>query len=207
MLGGHNINPRTRFGNWNHDNERRRNYLPVAYSVLPKSPPTVAAVWTMKICVTKHLLGWSIVGLLAIFHLIAGIGWLRERHDVRVNQERFRALEREFREKFDQIHEGDSLEKVIRLFPGSDRDMVSGSGKIEFIIRTGYEENSSCTNVKEKTAQLIIVAGKVARADVAGGGGKHMDRFSPPTPWYYFWRAWRSSVFQYDGPTPFTVEL
>ncbi len=148
----------------------------------------------MKARVPKFLLRW-LIGLLAAFHLIVGIGCWRERHDVRVIREQYKAEERELREKLGEIHEGDSLKKVRRLLPNAYyADLVDDTGKIRVFLRTGYSEDSSCTNVYMEIQSISIVSGKVVNSNEIGAGGKHMDRFTLPTPWYYFKRAWYSSA-------------
>jgi hypothetical protein len=138
---------------------------------------------------------WLFLGFVTVFHLIAGVGCWRERHDVRVIQERYRSEERDMREKFGEIHEGDSLEKVRRLFPNAYyADLVDGAGEVRVYFRTGYNENSSCSNILMEIQHIQIVSGNVAGINGVGGGGKHMDRFALPTPWYYFKRAWYSSA-------------
>jgi hypothetical protein len=137
---------------------------------------------------------WVILWFAIAFHMIAGVGCWRERHDVRVIQERFREQERQTIAKLEQVHVGDSLEKALGLFPNASTNLVDGTGEITFYPRTGYEENSSCSNVTMKTVRISTICGKVSRAELEGGPRKHMDRFALPTPWYYFKRAWYSSA-------------
>lgn len=101
----------------------------------------------MKLRLPKNLWLWSASALLA-FLGIAAVGWMREKHDVRTNQELFHQRALEFREKAGQIQEGDSLTKVSSLFPGSDRDLVDGNGQIEFSGATDYEESPAVINVE-----------------------------------------------------------
>ena len=137
---------------------------------------------------------WLILWLAIAFQMIAGVGCWRERHDVRVIQERFREQERLTIAKLDQIHEGDSLEKAVGMFPNAITNLVDGTGEITVYPRTGYEENSSCSNVTMKTVRISITSGKVSRVELGGGPTKHMDRFALATLWYYFKRAWYSSA-------------
>ena len=145
-----------------------------------------------------------LLGVAIASHLIAGVGFWRERHDVRVKQERYRLEEREIRMKLDEIHEGDSLEKLRRVFPNevTCAKLVDGTGEIAVFLRTGYNENSSCTNIQTETRYISVVSGKVVWSCKSAVGGKHMDRFALPTPWYYFKRAWYSSAVQRQAPVP-----
>lgn len=155
---------------------------------------TATSFCTMNACVPKFFLRW-LVGFLAVFHLIAGIGCWRERQDVRVIQERFRLEEQKERENFGEIHNGDSVEKVRRLLPYAYyADLVDDTGEIKIYLRTGYTESSSCTNIDMEVRFIQVVSGKVASMKGIGAGGSHMDRFALPTPWYYFKRAWYSSA-------------
>ena len=112
---------------------------------------------------------------------------------MRTIQERFSRWGRETRAKLGEIHEGDSLEKVQRLFPEGVAKLVDGTGEIRIFLYTGYQENSTCTNISRETECIRLVSGKVVPSAQGAGGGSHMDRFAPPSPWYYFSRAWYSS--------------
>lgn len=145
----------------------------------------------MKLRLPKNLWLWSASALLA-FLGIAAVGWMREKHDVRTNQELFHQRALEFREKAGQIQEGDSLTKVSSLFPGSDRDLVDGNGQIEFSGATDYEESPAVINVEFESHRLNIVAGKVQSIGTFSSV-RHGDRFGTGGILYCFKRAWYST--------------
>lgn len=140
----------------------------------------------------KRLWLWLPASALLAFFGIAAVGWMREKHDVRTNQERFHQRALEFRAKVGQIHEGDSLAKVLSLFPGSDRNLVDASGQVEFSGATDYEESPSVINVEIEVHRLNIVAGKVQSIDTFSAV-RHGDRFGKGGIFYYFNRAWYST--------------
>lgn len=146
----------------------------------------------MKLRLPKNLWLWMPASALLAFLGIAAVGWMREKHDVRTNQERFHQRALEFRAKIGQIHEGDSLAKVLSLFPGSDRDLVDGSGQIEFSGATDYEESPAVINVEFESHRLNIVAGKVQSID-RFSRVRHGDRFGTGGIFHYFKRAWYST--------------
>ncbi|PAW75300.1 MAG: hypothetical protein B9S38_01965 [Verrucomicrobiia bacterium Tous-C4TDCM] len=146
----------------------------------------------MKLRLPKHLWFWLLASLPVAFLVIAAVGWMREKHDIRTNQERFHQRALEFREKAGQIQEGDSLTKVLSLFPGSDRDLVDGSGQIEISGATDYEESPTVINVVFEVHRLNILAGKVQSINTFSGM-RHGDRFGTGGIFYYFKRAWYST--------------
>lgn len=149
----------------------------------------------MTISFPKFRWRWLILWLVIVFHLIAGIGCWRERHDIRVIRENYKAKERKLREGLGEIHEGDSLEKVRRLLPNAYyAGLVDGTGEVRISLPTGYTEDSSCTNMKTEVRFIQMMSGNVASKNGMIMVGKHMDRFTAPTPWYYFKRAWYSSA-------------
>lgn len=143
----------------------------------------------------KRLLLWLPASAFLAFFVVAAVGWMREKHDVWTNQERFHQRALEFREKVGQIQEGDSLTKVLSLFPGSDRDLVDASGPIEFSGATDYEESPSCINVEFEVHQLSIVGGKVQSIRTFSRI-RHGDRFGTGGIFYYFKRAWYSTLHE-----------
>ena len=140
-----------------------------------------------------HWVRW-LLGVGIVYNAVAGVGCWRERHDVRVVQERFRQEELEIRPKLGEIHEGDPLEKLQRLFPEGHADVVDGTGYFRIFLNTRYNEDSSCTYLWWETHSISLVSGKVEAADAhVAAGGRHTDGFSWPSPWHYFARAWYSS--------------
>jgi hypothetical protein len=137
----------------------------------------------------------SLVGVIFLvvgFFGIAGVGWLRERHDVRVMREKFQREEAEVRGKLEEIGEGVLIGEFNRIFPNARRD--EGSGEWSVWIPTGYEETPFFTNISDERVYFELEDGVVRQMkNKRSAGGLHADRFGPGGFFYYFLRAWRSS--------------
>lgn len=130
-----------------------------------------------------------ILGLLAAFYLIAGIGWLRERHDQHVKDERIGKTAKGLMERIHKVKFGDPLEKVLQLFPDAYTNLNGDTGEV--IVQVTYSSNRTGTRWAEHN--YSFVSGKMVGPATGGVGVKIIDSVAPG-PWYYFQRAWRSPV-------------
>ncbi|MDB4537942.1 hypothetical protein N9230_04935 [Akkermansiaceae bacterium] len=134
------------------------------------------------------------LSLLALFFMVAGIGWLRERYDERAIQEGIRIQESELRERLESIRSGDSAGKVAHLFPKARWEGTKENGEVTVWVPTLYEETSSHTNSGGETYKISMWEGVVSKVRRTGGSLSHGDRFEKSELWYYFRRAWFSSI-------------
>jgi len=112
-----------------------------------------------------------------MFFVIAGIGYLRERHDERVEQERGRPMARELTERASEIRIGDPLEKVLLLFPEACGDFSGGKGDV--VVPGFMGSNSHCFSIV--SGRVVFYSERAAKSPMV---------CFPPGPWYYFLCAW-----------------
>lgn len=134
----------------------------------------------------------TLVSVLAFF-VIVGIGSKRERRDIRANQEWCETVGRERRALLAQIKEGDSLAKLMQMFPNAYQDLTEGSGDVMVPVYTDYDESPICTNIFYESHHFAVTAGRIMEKSGIGSGSRHMDHFRDGGAWYYFRRAWRST--------------
>ena len=137
-----------------------------------------------------------VLAALTIFLVIAGVGWLREKRDVREIRKAFSEREAELRSKIEQVGEGVPVEEFQKLFP-EVRPENNGWDWVVW-IPVHYDESPSCTNIGGENKYFS--GREVVRPDKfkSGGGFSHGDRFGPGGLVYYFQRAWYSSVDEVD---------
>lgn len=147
-----------------------------------------------------RLLCWLAGVAAAFFFVTAVAGWLRERHEVRIQREEFQRLEVSLWERIDQVKEGASLDAFKAAFPNAYEDRANGEWSVR--IPTGYDESAYCTNYPYKV-RYFKIEGDIVKLDESqvAVGAKHIDSFGYGGPWYYFWRAWRSSLEPEEEPS------
>ena len=134
--------------------------------------------------------GW-IIALVAAFFLTALVGWFREKHELQVTREQYKKIEIDMRAKIAQVGEGVPVDVFHQILPNAYREPTRGGWSISF--PTGYAEKPSCTIIPYESRGFELEDG-IVRPTWIGAGGKHMDRFGGSDLWYYFTRAWWSSL-------------
>ena len=132
--------------------------------------------------------------LVGLFFAIAGVGWLRERQDVREHRRIILGRLDAFERKLALLRVGDPLAKVNELFPGWRDEVVGGEGEIELYCRRDYAENPAYINHYYWRYVIAIASGEVSEIERRMGKTSHGDCFGSSGPLYYFGRAWYSSV-------------
>lgn len=147
-----------------------------------------------------RVLGRISLMLCAFFFGTAFVGWLREKHDVKAIRAHFREREVEIRSAIAKVGEGVSHQTFKELLPNAYYDKEEA----EWIVRipTGYYENPASTNTFEETEYFRSDGGVVRPVRFKKGiGGTHADRFGLGGVWYYFGRAWYSTVERHQTPS------
>ncbi len=143
-----------------------------------------------------HIIGRAVLLLCTFFSVTAAVGWWREKRDVQVIQELFREREAQIRAAVAEVGEGVPLERFRKLLPGAYYDEDDQEWVVW--IPTGYSETPGCTNTFKETGHFRLDGAIVRPVEFKSGRVfSHGDRFGPGGIWYYFWRAWYSSVDDY----------
>lgn len=144
-----------------------------------------------------RILGWMLLVVVTFFFATAAIGWWREKRDVQTIRLLFAERESQIRSAITEVGDGVPLNRFEELFPNAYFDEQDQEWAVW--IPTGYDENPACTNITRE-AEFFRLDGDIVRpVKFKGGvGGHHGDRFGPGGVWYYFWRAWYSSVEEYE---------
>jgi hypothetical protein len=124
-------------------------------------------------------IGWLLAPIV-MFFVVAGIGYLRERHDERIEQERIRPMARELTERVDKVEMGDPLEKVLLLFPEAFWDRNFNGDTRDLVVPGLLSSGSHCFSID--SGKVVYYSERPVKAGPT-------DWF-PPGPWYYFLRAW-----------------
>ena len=136
---------------------------------------------------------WLVSLPAAFFFGTAAVGWYREKHDVGVKREQYRQREAELRSKIEKVGDGVSLEAFKEMLPSAYHDQERGEWVVSIV--TKYDENPSCTNhfcVRE----YFVLEGDIVKPVKfkSAAGLSHGDRFGPGGVWYYFSRAWYTTL-------------
>jgi len=144
-------------------------------------------------CNRLRWLWWLVSVLAAFFFGTAAVGWYRERHDVDVMRVRYRRIEAELESKIEKVGDGVSLETFKEMLPSTYQDQESGEWVVSIV--TDYSENPYCTNHFHKKVYFVH-AGDIVKPvrDKSAVGCSHGDRFGRGGIWYYFGRAWYTTV-------------
>lgn len=145
-----------------------------------------------------RVLGCAALLLCLFFFGTAAVGWQREKYDVRIIRTLIQEREAEIRSAIMKVGEGVPLEAFNELLPNAYYDKEDE----EWVVRipTGYDENPACTNTYRESEYFRLDESLVKPVRAKGGvGGSHGDRFGPGGVWYYFWRAWHSSLDYYQA--------
>jgi hypothetical protein len=148
----------------------------------------------MKPTKSKLRLTLWLGSLLSAFFLgTAAVGLLREQQDVKVIQKKYNEIAINLRTKIEQVGEGVPRETFTNILPSAYFDTRDNEWVVS--IPTSYNESPACTNTGMERKYFRNEGDRVVPVkDKVGVGGKHGDRFGPGGLWYYFWRAWYSSV-------------
>ena len=118
---------------------------------------------------------------------------MREKNDVKTIRAQLKASEMEIRSAIAKIGDGVPLEVFHELLPEAYYDNKNDEWRIT--IPTGYDENPACTNLFSEDVFFRLDGSTMKPVEFKSGRGfSHGDRFGVGGAWYYFWRAWYSSV-------------
>jgi hypothetical protein len=143
------------------------------------------------------MLGCVALLLCLFFFGTAAVGWQREKHDVRNIRALIQDREAEIRSTIAKIGEGVELEAFKELLPNAHYDKKNDDWVVW--IPTGYDESPACTNTSWQGAYFWLDGSLVKPVEAKGGvRSRHGDRFGQGVVYYYFWRAWHSSLVYYQ---------
>lgn len=137
--------------------------------------------------------------LSAFFLCTALVGLLREKRDVKKIQDKYNRIAKNLQTKIEQVGEGVPRETFTKILPNAYFDTRDNEWVVT--IPTRYSESPACTNTGMEKRFFRNEGDRVVPIRNKGGVGvSHGDRFGMGGVWYYFWRAWYSSV-QSEGET------
>lgn len=132
--------------------------------------------------------------VLALAFLIPAVGFVRERHDNRKKQRMYRESREALERGLSMLREGDPASRLQELLPEPIKRPIKTRDRVIFDIVTGYDENPAFMNLSHMRWDIRVADDMVTLIKRDHGGLIHMDRFETGGPWYYFKRAWWSSL-------------
>ena len=132
--------------------------------------------------------------VLGLVCLVPGIGFVREKHDNRMKQRMYRESRVDLEKGLITLREGDPASRLRDLLPVPSKRPIKTRDRVTFSIVTGYDETPAGVNLSVTRWDIRVADDVVTLIKRDDGELIHMDRFETGAPWYYFKRAWWSSM-------------